>query len=179
MDRFRNCTFLPRFLVLTLFGVLGLSLVLMPPLPGQKKESPLWGPGAALDGKLLLPHDNPWNQDISKDPVDPNSDNLIASIGKDKPLHPDFGTVYKGNPNGIPYVVVKGDQPKVDVQFTYPDESDPGPYPIPPDAPIEGGPTSKGDRHVLVLDRDNWKLYELFSARKTEKGWKAGSGADF
>lgn len=138
------------------------------------------GPGASLGGKRLFPDDNPWNQDISKEPVDPNSDKIIASIGVNKPLHPDFGTVYQGAPNGIPYVVVDGKQPKVPVNIRYADESDPGPYPIPPDAPIEGGPKFKGDRHVLVLDRDNWKLYELFSADHPEgKGWKASSGAIF
>ena len=114
------------------------------------------GPNASLGGKRLLPDDNPWNQDISQEPVDPNSDKLIASIGKDRPLHPDFGTTYQGAPNGIPYVVVDGKQKKVAVSFRYADESDPGPYPVPPGAPIEGGPQAKGDRHVLVLDRDNW-----------------------
>lgn len=137
------------------------------------------GAGATLGEKRLFPDDNPWNMDISKSLVDPNSDKLIASIGLNKPLHPDFGTTYQGAPNGIPYVVVDGKQEKVPVSFTYGDESDPGPYPIPPDAPIEGGPKSKGDRHILVLDRDNWKLYELFSAYPDGKGWKAGSGAIF
>jgi hypothetical protein len=137
------------------------------------------GPGASLGGKRLFPDDNPWNQDISREPVDPNSDNLIASIGKDRPLHPDFGTVYQGAPSGIPYVVVDGSQKKVPVSFRYADESDPGPYPIPPDAPIEGGPNAKGDRHVLVLDRDNWKLYELFNAEPEQGGWKCSSGAIF
>ena len=94
-------------------------------------------------------------------PVDPQSEAILARVGLDKPLHPDFGTVYRGAPNGIPYVVVSGTQPKVPVRFRYPDESDPGPYPIPPDAPIEGGPKAEGDRHVLVVDRDNGKLYEL------------------
>jgi hypothetical protein len=114
-------------------------------------------------------------------PVDRHSDVLLASIGLDKPLHPDFGTVYRGRPNGIPYVVVAGNQPEVPVRFEYAGESDPGPYPIPPDAPIEGGPgdDAEGDRHVLVVDRDRWKLYELFSARRQGRGWTAGSGAIF
>jgi hypothetical protein len=156
---------------LILFGVPGAA---------QKSEpSRKLGVGATLEGKRLFPDDNPWNQDISREPVDPNSANLVASIGANKPLHPDFGTVYQGAPNGIPYVVVTKDQPKVPVQFRYADESDPGPYPIPPDAPIEGGPKADGDRHVLVLDKDNWKLYELFSAFPDGKGWKAGSGAVF
>ena len=69
------------------------------------------GPGASLAGKRVFPPDNPWNQDISAAPVDPNSDALVASIGLDRHLHPDFGTVYQGVPSGIPYVVVAGDQP--------------------------------------------------------------------
>jgi hypothetical protein len=127
----------------------------------------------------LFPDDNAWNRSIASAPLDPSSDRLIASIGADRPLHPDFGTTWQGAPNGIPYVVVAGTQPRVPVTFEYADESDPGPYPIPPDAPIEGGPNSQGDRHVLVLDRDNWKLFELYSARREGRGWKAGSGAVF
>jgi hypothetical protein len=149
-----------------------------PGLGGEENPVKL-GAGASLGGKRLFPDDNPWNKDISKEPVDPNSDNLIASIGKDRPLHPDFGTVYQGAPSGIPYVVVDGKQNKVPISFTYGDESDPGPYPVPPDAPIEGGPKSKGDRHILVLDRDNWKLCELFNVQPDGDGWKAGSGAVF
>lgn len=140
------------------------------------------GPGASLHGKRLFPPDNPWNQDISHSPVDPNSANLIRSIGLDDRLHPDFGTVYNGAPNGIPYVVVAGSQPLVPISFrSFGRESDPGPYPVPRDAPIEGGPKSTGDRHVLVIDRDAWKLYEMFSAApmKGGTGWVAGSGAVF
>jgi hypothetical protein len=114
--------------------------------------------------------------------VDPNSANLIASIGNDAALHPDFGTTYQGAPNGIPYIVVAGSQPPVPINFTsYGYESDPGPYPVPPNAPIEGGPNSKGDRHVLVIDRDRWKLYELFNAHPADRGasWKAAGGAIF
>lgn len=145
------------------------------------KDNPVkLGVNASFGGKRLLPDDNPWNQDISKEPVDPNSANLIKSIGLNKPLHPDFGTTYQGAPNGIPYIIVSGDQKKVPVTFQYADESDPGPYPIPADAPIEGGPKSKGDRHILVVDRDTWKLYETFSSYADDKGgWKAGSGAVF
>jgi hypothetical protein len=133
-----------------------------------------------LAGFQVFPADNPWNQDVLKSKVDPRSDALLQSVGLDKPLHPDFGTVYNNVPNGIPYVVVPGTQPKVPVSFRYADESDPGPYPIPPDAPIEGGPNGEGDRHILLVDRDHAKLYELFSARpKPGGGWSAGSGAIF
>jgi hypothetical protein len=137
------------------------------------------GPGASLLGRRPFPDDNPWNTDISGFPTDPNSAALLASIGLDRGLHPDFGTVWNGAPNGIPYVVVGSGQPRVPVAFEYADESDPGPYPIPADAPIEGGPSSDGDRHVLVIDRDAWMLYELFAAYPQSDGWKAGSGAVF
>jgi hypothetical protein len=136
-------------------------------------------PSTGLPDRRVFPPDNPWNRDICRDPVDPSSDSLIASIGADTGVHADFGTVYNRVPNGIPYVVVPGTQPKVPVTFEYADESDPGPYPIPPDAPIEGGPNGSGDRHVLVVDRDHWKLYELFAARPEGAGWRAGSGAVF
>ncbi len=140
------------------------------------------GPGASLHGKQVFPPDNAWNQDISAAPVDPNSDNLISSIGPNVGLHPDFGTVYNGAPNGIPYIVVAGNQSLVPINFTaYGDESDPGPYPIPPNAPIEGGPSSTGDRHVLVIDRDSWKLYELGYTFPINNGlsWDANCGAVF
>jgi hypothetical protein len=140
------------------------------------------GAGASLHGKQLFPPNNPWNQDISTTPVDPNSDNLIASIGVNVGLHPDFGTVYNGAPNGIPYVVVAGSQLPVPMNFTaYGDESDSGPYPVPADAPIEGGPDATGDRHVLVIDRDKWKLYELGYSFPINNGasWNANCGAVF
>jgi hypothetical protein len=162
------------------FAAIVAFLALSEAMAQKEEKNPVQlGVGASLGGKRLFPDDNPWNQEISKEPVEANSDKLIASIGAGKPLHPDFGTVYQGAPNGIPYVVVDGKQPKVPVKFEYADESDAGPYPIPPDAPIEGGPKAKSDRHILVLDRDNWKLYELFSAYPDGKGWKASSGAIF
>ena len=135
-----------------------------------------------MHGKKVFPSDNPWNQDVSTMPVDPNSANLIASIGLNTGLHADFGTVYDGAPNGIPYVVVSGTQSLVAINFTaYGDESDPGPYPVPSNAPIEGGPNSSGDRHVLVIDRDHWKLYELAYAFPINGGasWNADCGAAF
>ena len=130
------------------------------------------GIGARLNGAIPFPADNAWNRDISGAPVDANSANLIASIGLSTGLHPDFGV-----PFGIPYVVVAGSQTRVPIRFTaYGDESDPGPYPIPSNAPIEGG----GDRHVLVIDRDNNKLYELFGAvAQSDGSWDAACGAVF
>lgn len=144
----------------------------------QDPSLPL-GPNADLGGRRLLPNDSPWHKDVSREPLDPNSQRILARIGLNKPLHADFGTVYEGAPIGIPYVVVSKSQPKVPITFTEAaDESDPGPYPIPRDPPIEGGPKGDGDRHVLVLDRDSWTLYELFNAFPDGKGgWKAGSGA--
>lgn len=140
------------------------------------------GAGAALNGAIAFPANNPWNLDISSAPVDPNSDALIASIGLNTGLHPDFGAgLHNGAPIGIPYVVVAGTQARVTVRWTdYGDESDPGPYPVPADAPIEGGPSSNGDRHVLVIDRDGNRLYELFRAfPQGGSAWDAACGAVF
>jgi hypothetical protein len=140
------------------------------------------GPNADLGGALLMPPGDEWNRDVSKDEIDPLSDAIIASIGPDTGLHEDFGLVWQGAPGGIPYYVVSGDQPKVPVIFNEgKDESDPGPYPIPPDAWIEGGPQSDGDRHVLILDKDNWKLYEIYRAFSIDggKAWNAYSGSVF
>ncbi len=144
-------------------------------------RNPDFGAGASLHGKQIFPVDNPWNRDIFAEPVDPDSPALLASIGLEKSLHPDFGTTYRGVPNGIPYIVVPATQPKTPITFRYADESHIGPYPLPADAPIEGGPDSAGDRHVLILDRDNWKLYELYAAYPPRggEGWRAGSGAIF
>jgi hypothetical protein len=159
----------------------GGSYVSSPP-PGGGAGGAGLGPGASLAGRRPFPADNPWNQDVSGEPVDPNSAALIASIGLDTGLHPDFGTVWEGAPIGIPYVVVSGTQAKVPITFHpdgYDDESDPGPYPVPLNAPIEGGASSTGDRHVIVVDRDNWKLYELFNARRSGDGWQAWSAATY
>jgi hypothetical protein len=129
----------------------------------------------------VFPPDNPWNADISGLPVHPRSDAYVNAIGRAENLHPDFGTVWEGAPNGIPYVIVSGEQPMVPVSFEYDDESDPGPYPIPPDAPIEGGTQGEGDRHVIVIDDDNCILYELFDAHAADDGasWQAVAGAVF
>ena len=137
------------------------------------------GGAADLGTRRVFPEDNPWNRDISGLPIDPHSEALIRGIGVDKGLHPDFGTTYLGRPSGIPFIMVPGTQPRVPIRFEYAGESDPGPYPIPDDAPIEGGADAQGDRHVLVVDRDRWKLYELFDAHKEGRGWRAGSGAVF
>jgi hypothetical protein len=138
------------------------------------------GRGASLNGFIPFPADNAWNQNIFNSPVDPNSDAIINFIGSSTPLHPDFGAgLYAGQTIGIPYIVVSGD-PFVNINFTaYGSESDPGPMPIPADAPIEGYPKpGNGDRHVLVLDRDNCWLYEMYSSYPEKSGdWKAASAA--
>lgn len=139
-----------------------------------------WSDDTAVITCAVFPPDNIWNAPIDTMPVDPNSDAYIDTIGASATLHPDFGSgLWEGGPIGIPYIEVPGSQPKVPVNFLYDDESDSGPYPIPPDAPIEGGSDSSGDRHVLVLDRDNCILYELFNAWPGSSGWDADSGAIF
>jgi hypothetical protein len=139
------------------------------------------GDAPPLPARAVFPSDNPWNRDISADPVDPNSAALISACGAGSSLHPDFGTTYAGAAWGIPFITVHSSQKTVPVTFDYADESDPGPYPVPSNAPIEGGSESSGDRHVLVVDVDTWKLYELFDAHPVNNGasWTAGSGAVF
>src|SRR5450755_2600827 len=150
--------------------VAALALAIAPPVAASP----------TLLGCPLFPADNIWNAAIDTLPVDANSNAYVATIGAAKPMHPDFGTVFNGAPNGIPFITVGTLQPKVPVTFQYAGESDPGPYPIPPDAPIEGGPQSNGDRHVLLLDCNAGKLYELFAAYPNADGsWRAGSGAMF
>ena len=132
-----------------------------------------------LGGCPMLPADNIWNVPIDNLPVDAHSDDYINTIGRTTSLHPDFGANWNGGPFGIPYVVVSQTQPLVTINWTaYGDESDPGPYPIPMAAPIEGGPASTGDRHVLVLRQGECKLYELYRAFPNANGsWNADSGA--
>lgn len=130
----------------------------------------------------IFPASNEWNQRIDQLPVHRLSQVWLRSIGIDKGLHPDFGTTWRGAPNGIPFVVVRSDHPKVPVAFEYADESDPGPYPIPSNPPIEGGPNAPldSDRHVIMIDPQRKLLYELFQVIPDPiHGWRAGSGAIF
>jgi hypothetical protein len=130
----------------------------------------------------VFPSDNVWHADVSHLPVHRRSADYIASIGRSAGLKADFGSgEWDGGPIGIPYVRVGASQPKVPVSFGYVDESDPGPYPVPADAPIEGGASSDGDRHVLVVDDAACRLYELYDAHPVDGGrsWTAGSGAVF
>jgi hypothetical protein len=151
-----------------------LTLVLAVPAAG--------GPVKGAPKCKLFPANNHWNLRVDKLPVLPNSDAMVRGIGADDTLHPDFGSgLYEGRPIGIPYTTVAKSQKRVKVSFEYADESDKGPYPIPPKAPIEGGASSDGDRHVIVVDRDKCKLYELYAAYPQNGGasWRAGSGAIF
>jgi hypothetical protein len=163
-------------LVLTLLSFAFISIAAI----AQSCSQLSLGRMASLNGFIPFPSDNPWNEDISSAPVDPNSDNYINFIGTTTPLHPDFGAgLYDGSTMGIPYVIVSG-QPFITINYTaYGDESDPGPMPVPANAPIEGYPKpGDGDRHVLVLDRDNCWLYELYSSYPQKNGsWNAASGA--
>ena len=132
-----------------------------------------------VGGCAVFPPDNSWNRSIATTPLHPDSAAIVAriqSIGGDF-LHPDFGE----NPDyGIPYVVVPENQPLVPITFTaYGDESDPGPYPIPPNAPVEGGPAAGGDRHVLVVRQGTCDLFELGRAFPSGTGWEATVGARF
>jgi Tol biopolymer transport system component len=150
-----------------------------PTAPTATPSSPAPGTSPEIAGCPILPANNIWNTPIDTLPVDGNSDAYIASIGADTALHPDFGSgLYEGSPIGIPYTIVPNGQQKVNVTFDYDNESDPGPYAIPTDAPIEGGPDSEGDRHVLVIEQQACQLYELFAAYPQADGsWQAGSGA--
>ena len=135
------------------------------------------GSGPTAFGCPVFPADNEWNRDVSGDPVDPNSANYLSTMNATKSLHPDWGAAT--DLYGIPFIGVPATQAKVPIVFSYADESDPGPYPIPADAPIEGGSAGSGDRHVLAIDRGSCLLYEMFDSRKdpTGAGWTAGSGA--
>ncbi len=128
----------------------------------------------------VFPPSNPWNQPVDSLPVAPNSAQMIRSIGLGAYVHADFGSgTWNGGPIGIPYVTVSKSQRRVPVKFDYASESDRGPYPIPANVPIEGGGSSTGDRHVIVVDRDRCRLYELYAAYPLADGkrWHAGSGA--
>lgn len=128
--------------------------------------------GPMLYGCPLFPADNVWNTTIDKLPKDAHSDVYIQTMGPGKPLHPDFGAN-----GGIPFAEVPAGTKRVKVDFDYRDQSDLGNYPIPPNAPIEGGPNADGDRHVILVQPGFCMLYELFAARPQPDGtWKAGSG---
>ena len=125
----------------------------------------------------MFPAGDEWNRDVSSEPVDPRSGAYLAFMGASwRNLHADFGS----EPSyGIPFVVVGGSQPRLRMSFLYSGESDPGPYPYPPDLPVQGGPSASGDRHAIALDRDACLLYETYDTRWNGGGYDAGSGAVF
>jgi len=139
--------------------------------------------GARLPGAKrcpVFPQSSHWNRPVDKLPLHSRSAQIVSSIGGDENAHADFGSgLYDGGPIGITYRTVSRRTKRVPVSFEYADESDRGRYPIPPNAPIEGGRSSSGDRHVILVDRSRCRLYELYSAYPQNGGrsWKAGSGA--
>jgi hypothetical protein len=148
------------------------------PAAGVAKKPPPVAAESVEPACQILPPEDPLNQEIANAPVSPNSANYVASIGLTVHLHPDFGT----EPSyGIPYTVVGPEQAEVPIKFTkYASESNKGPYPIPPDAPIEGGgKNGHGDKHVLVVQEGTCMDYELYKAHRKDPGWTAASGAIF
>jgi hypothetical protein len=145
------------------------------PLPAPS-DAPAAAP-PTIGGCQIFPADNVWNTRIDTLPVHALSEDWKASIGKTTGLKADFGSgLWQGAPIGIPYTTAPGSQPGVDITFDIEDENDPGPYRIPPDAPVEGG----GDQHVLVVDRDRCLLTETWDSRKlSDTAWAVGSGAIF
>ena len=126
----------------------------------------------------VLPADNIWNTPIDQLPVSPSSSTYVNTIGATTGVHADFGSgLWDGGPIGIPFITVPGTQTKYPASFDYADESDPGPYAVPLNAPIEGGSASTGDRHAISVDVDHCILYELYAAYPQSASWKAGSGA--
>jgi hypothetical protein len=128
----------------------------------------------------IFPASSHWNQRVDALPVAADSATMIESIGAARTVHPDFGSgTWEGAPIGIPFKVVTKRQKRVPVSFEYADESDRGRYPVPRNAPIEGGRSGTGDRHVILIDRDRCKLHELYAAYPVRGGrsWSAGSGA--
>ncbi len=126
----------------------------------------------------IFPADNFWNRKVDTLPVASNSAAIVQSIGLNGYVHADFGSgLWDGGPIGIPVTTVSRATPRSQVSFDYADESDPGPYPIPANVAIEGGPGADGDRHAILFQRDRCRLYELFALRREGGGWAAGSGA--
>lgn len=155
------------------FVLLSILLILLSPRAAS-------GQVPTIGGCPVLPADNIWNTPVDALPVSANSASWVATIGSTKTAHPDFGSgLYDGAPIGIPFVAVPASQTKYPATFQYASESDPGPYAIPLNAPIEGGSQSTGDRHAIAIDTGNCILYELYAAYPQSASWTAGSGAIF
>lgn len=124
----------------------------------------------------MFPANNVWNTPVDVLPIDANSNGFVVSMGITKTAHADFGSgLWAGGPIGIPYIVVPATQSLVAIHYVeYGSESDPGPFPIPPDAPVEWG----SDGHALIVRQGECKLYELYhAAKQLDNSWNAGSGA--
>ena len=135
------------------------------------------GTAVAIGTCPMFPADSYWHRDVSGLPMSASSGAWVASIGAASHVHADFGSgLWDGGPIGIPFTTVGAGQARVPITFDYQDESDPGPYPLPSGAPVEGGPASTGDRHVLVVDQSDCHLYEVYDAHPGV-AWTAGSGA--
>jgi len=133
-----------------------------------------------IGGCPVLPADNIWNTPVDTLPVLANSATMVNTIGASRGFHADFGAgMWDGGPIGIPFVTVPGTQTKYPATFLYDDESDPGPYAVPLNAPIEGGSNATGDRHAIAIDTTNCILYELYNAWPQAASWNADSGAIF
>jgi hypothetical protein len=159
----------------TLSGFILLALVLLP--AGIVRGAGLSAQTTPTIGSCpIFPADNVWNTLVDKLPVNPHSTEYVSAIGASTHLHPDFGSAHwDGGPIGIPFNVVNSNTPKYTIDFWWPDESDPGPYPIPANALTEYG----SDHHLLVVDQSACKLYELYAVTPPANGlgWQAGSGA--
>lgn len=160
---------------------LGRQVTPTPTLTGTPPTATPLPPTATPGGPCpAFPADNIWNRNIAALPTQVLSNNYIQSIGLTATMHADFASgLWQNQPIGIPYVSVPGSQPMVPIVFTeYGNESDAGPYPVPTNAPIEGGPDSTGDRHVLVVEQGSCTLYEMFASYPQADGsWNAASGA--
>lgn len=132
-----------------------------------------------VEGCAIFTSTSAWNRQVAALPTHTRSDAIIDAIGRNSRAHPDFGTEWDGAPIGIPFVVVD-EPPRIAIDYVaYGDESDPGPFPIPLDTPVEGGPDSDGDRHVLALDKSTCRLYELYRAFPQADRWQADSGVEW
>lgn len=135
----------------------------------------------SINNCQVFPKNNIWNTPLDTMPIHQKSQEYINTIGANLSLRSDFGSgLWNDAPIGIPYVLVNGSQNKQTVTFEYSEESDKSGYPIPENPPIEGGINSTGDRHIIIIDTSNCKLYELYGAyQNNDKSWRAGSGAIF
>jgi hypothetical protein len=169
---------LKSIVTLILFGILVIAGTGTPSRASDLTQIPI----TSTDNCPIFPANNIWNTPIDTLPVDSRSSSYINRMGTSTGLRADFGSgTWQGGPIGISFIEVPATQPKVRIIFYYRQESDPGPYPFPSDAPIEDGAKSRGDRHVLVIDKDNCTLYETWKSyfRPNHNTWIAGSGALF